>query len=365
MTGSVTDVAGVRVGQVQRTDDGWLTGVTVVLPPPGTVGGVDVRGGGPGTHETDALDPRTLVATVDAVVLTGGSAFGLVTAHGVQRWCAAHGRGFRVGAGEHEVVPIVPAAAVFDLGRGGRFDAHPDEAMGHAAAVAAAAQPEHGPVARGTVGAGTGAAVDGQRAKGGVGTASVRVRLPAAEGAGPDEGAGTEVVVGAIAVVNAAGAPLPLLLPGADGPAGTGAEPPEGSGARDAPRALAAPGAGGGAATDPGRAPLSTTIACVVTDALLDPAETSRTATAAHGGLARALDPVHTLVDGDTVFALATGAVPLPADRPGRVGALVALQAAAAHALEAAVRDGVRSATAVRTAAVDLPVWAPPAGHRV
>ncbi|GIG30408.1 P1 family peptidase [Cellulomonas marina] len=326
--GSITDVPGVRVGQVQRVGDGWLTGVTVVLPPPGTVGGVDVRGGGPGTHETDALDPRTLVATVDAVVLTGGSAYGLVTAHGVQRWCAEQGRGFPVGPRPDEVVPIVPAAAVFDLGRGGRFTAHPDEAMGYAAAVAAGAQPEHGTVARGTVGAGTGAAIAGGRFKGGVGTASVRVTVDGPQGPRP-------VVVGAIAVVNAAGAPRD-----------------DGAGARTAVPAAAAEAGGALAA-----APLNTTIACVVTDAALDPAETSRTATAAHAGLARALNPVHTLVDGDTVVALATGDVPLPAPRPERVGALVALHAAAAHALEAAVRDAVRSATPVRTPAVDLPVW--------
>src|SRR5690349_19135838 len=116
--GQLTDVPGILVGQAQRVGDGRLTGVTVVLPPPGTVGSVDVRGGGPGTHETDALDPTTLVPHVDAVTLTGGSAFGLVTAHGVQRWCEEQGRGFAVTGG---VVPIVPAAAIFDLGRGGDF----------------------------------------------------------------------------------------------------------------------------------------------------------------------------------------------------------------------------------------------------
>ncbi|MDO8107870.1 P1 family peptidase [Isoptericola sp. b441] len=315
--GSITDVPGVRVGQVQRDTDGWLTGVTVVLPPPGTVGGVDVRGGGPGTHETDALDPRTLVATVDAVVLTGGSAYGLVTAHGAQRWCAEHGRGFPVSDRPGEVVPIVPAAAIFDLGRGGVFAHHPTEQMGYDAAAAAGAAPEHGAVARGSVGAGTGAAIAGQQFKGGVGTASIRI----AGGC----------VVGALVVVNAAGAPLPR----------TG-EPPQ-----------AAPWAVAGSETN-------TTLAVVVTDAALDPAETSRTATAAHDGLARALDPVHTLADGDTVFALATGRFELPSDRPARVASLVALQAAAATAVRLAVLDGVAHATPARTDRVDLPVWPHP-----
>lgn len=317
--GGITDVPGVRVGHAQRTGDGWLTGVTVVLPPPGTVAGVDVRGGGPGTHETDALDPRTLVPTADAVVLTGGSAYGLVAAHGVQRWLAERDRGYRVGEGWGEVVPIVPAAAVFDLGRGGRFDAHPTEAMGYEAVDAAVT----GPVPRGSVGAGTGAAIAMQRRKGGVGTASVRLPAPL-----------DRVVVGAVAVVNAAGAPVGAPFP-------------------DAPE---------GAGTTPAVAPLNTTVAVVATSAALDPAETSRTATAAHAGLARALDPVHTLVDGDTVFALATGAVALPggatpAERAARVAALVQVQAAAARALELAVLDGIRSATAVRTPGADLPAW--------
>ncbi|WP_432541491.1 P1 family peptidase [Kineococcus sp. SYSU DK002] len=293
MTGHLTDVTGLEVGHLTRRGGGWLTGVTVVLTPPGTVGGVDVRGGGPGTHETDALDPRTLVPTVDAVVLTGGSAYGLVTAHGVQRFLAERGRGFPVGPGPGEVVPIVPAAAVFDLGRGGVFANHPTEGMGYAAA--AAARP--GPFARGVVGAGTGALLGG-RFKGGVGTAS------APAGA---------AVVAALAVVNAVGLPVPGPVP-------------------------AAP-------VTPG--PLNTTLVVVATDALLDPAETSRTATAAHAGLARALDPVHTLADGDTVFSLATGRVELAAARPERVGQLVELQRVAADVVRAAVLDAVASAETV------------------
>ena len=291
MTGSLTDVAGIEVGHATRRGDGWLTGVTAVLLPPGTVGGVDVRGGGPGTHETDALDPRTLVPTVDAVVLTGGSAYGLVAAHGVQRFCAERGRGFPVGPDPGEVVPIVPAAAVFDLGRGGVFGNHPTEAMGHEAAAAAHA----GPVERGVVGAGTGAVVGG-RWKGGVGSASAR---------------SGGVVVAALAVVNAVGLPVP-------GPAGP---------------------------VEPG--PLNTTLVVVATDAALDPAETSRTATVAHDGLARALNPVHTLADGDTAFAVATGAVALPPERAARVRELVDLQRVAADVVRDAVLDAIAAAEGV------------------
>src|SRR3954468_5455433 len=167
--GSITDVPGIRVGHVQKDTEGWLTGVTVVLPPPGTVGSVDVQGGGPATHETDALDPTTLVSAVDAVVLTGGSAYGLASAAGAQRWCEENGRGFAVPGG---VVPIVPAAAIFDLGRGGDFAARPTPDMGYAATAAAAAQKEGHDVGRGNVGAGTGAVI-GRTYKGGVGTASV------------------------------------------------------------------------------------------------------------------------------------------------------------------------------------------------
>src|SRR5512135_617354 len=127
--GSLTDVPGIAVGHAERVGDGWLSGVTVVVPPPGTIGAVDVRGGGPATHETDALAPSTLVPTVDAVCLTGGSAPGLAAAGGVGRWCEERGRGFAVGPPQDPralVVPIVPAAAIFDLGRGGDPSARPD-----------------------------------------------------------------------------------------------------------------------------------------------------------------------------------------------------------------------------------------------
>ncbi len=314
---------GVRVGQVTRRGDGALTGVTVVVPPPGTVAGVDVRGGGPGTHETDALDPRTLVATADAVVLTGGSAYGLVAAHGAARWCEEQGRGFPVGPLASEVVPIVPAATVFDLGRGGDFTARPTQDDGYRAAVAAAS-PAGTHVERGGVGAGTGALVGGRWA-GGVGTASTAVRVMG------DGGEEKDVVVGALTVVNAHG------LPTTGGPAG---------------------GADAEATASP--APLNTTLVVVATDAALDPGEVSRTATVGHDGLARALDPVHTLADGDTVFALATGAVALPSGRAERVAALVAVQAAAATAVRAAVLDAVDSAQPlVLGDGTPVPAWRP------
>ncbi|WAH96103.1 P1 family peptidase [Arthrobacter sp. MMS18-M83] len=313
MTSKITDVPGIRVGHVQWIGDGWLSGVTVVLPPPGTVGSVDVRGGGPGTHETDALDPTTLVSTVDAVVLTGGSAFGLIAAHGAQRWCEEQGRGFAVPGG---VVPIVPAAAIFDLGRGGDFAARPDETMGYAAAAAAAASSEHADVGRGNVGAGTGAVIGRGAFKGGVGTSSITL----------DNG----VLVGALAVVNALGMPF-------------GTSPHR-----------AAP-----ANTNPGAPPaLNTTLVVVATNAVLDPAECKRTASAAHAGLARALSPSHTLADGDTVFALATGAVGLDrSSDQARQVSLITLQSAAADAVRLAVLDGVASAETTTTAAGTFPSY--------
>jgi L-aminopeptidase/D-esterase-like protein len=287
--------------------------VTVVLPPPGTTGSVDVRGGGPGTHETDALDPTTLTSHVHAVVLTGGSAYGLVAAHGAQRWCEEDGRGFVVTGG---VVPIVPAAAIFDLGRGGNFAARPDEAMGYAAAADAASREDGHDVERGNVGAGTGAAIGRGQFKGGIGTASVTL----------DNG----VVVGAIAVVNALGLPFSASPSWME----------------------AATATSRGEALQPGQTspPLNTTLVVVATSAVLDKAECRRTASAAHAGLARALNPSHTLADGDTVFCLATGEVALDrSSETARQVSLITLQSAAADVARLAILDGVASARAVST----------------
>lgn len=339
--GSVTDVPGVGLGHATRVGDGALTGVTVVLPPPGTVGSVDVRGGGPGTHETDALDPSTLVPTVDAVVLTGGSAFGLAAAAGVQAWLEEQGRGFTVRMPDGAtplVVPIVPAACVFDLGRGGDPTARPDVVLGRSA-VQEAADPA-GPVAahqvRGAVGAGTGALAGFQALKGGAGTAAL---------AGPAHGLPEGVVVGAVAVVNALGSPVDpvtgALLGTAFVPAGlVRPHPPT---ADEAAR-LAPPDPADAAA--PGTA---TTLAVVVTNARLDVAQCRRAATAGHDGIARAVRPAHTLFDGDTVFALATGAVEVG------LADVAAVQAAAADAVLLACLDAVLAADAVRTPTVDVP----------
>ncbi|MCF3137770.1 P1 family peptidase [Paenarthrobacter sp. AR 02] len=332
---AITDVAGVRVGHVQRVGNGWLSGVTVVLPPPGTVGSVDVRGGGPGTHETDALDPTTLVSTVDAVVLTGGSAFGLVSAAGAQRWCEEQGRGFAVPG---TVVPIVPAAAVFDLGRGGDVHARPDADMGYQAAAAAFASGDHADVGRGNVGAGTGAVVARGQYKGGVGTSSIEL----------DGG----VIVGAIAVVNALGSPR--FGPADLQPSARSVVPPlDARGRAPGPQAEDQPAQ----AEQPG---LNTTLVVIATNAVLDVAECKRTASAGHAGLARALDPSHTLADGDTVFALATGAVGLDrSTEQARQVSLITLQSAAAEAVRLAILDGVLAAESVSTPAGDFPAYRP------
>ena len=305
---AITDVPGLRVGHAGRTGEGWLSGVTVVLPPAGTVGSVDVRGGGPGTHETDALDPTTLSRTVDAVVLTGGSAYGLAAALGAQLWCEQNGRGFPVTGG---VVPIVPAAAIFDLGRGGDFAARPDAAMGYAATADAAARPITDYVERGNVGAGTGALIGRGKYKGGVGTASITL----------DDG----VVVGALAVVNSLGLPF--------NPSPEGVEP----GPPPPPPAL------------------NTTLVVVATNAALDKAECKRTASAAHAGLARALNPSHTLADGDTVFCMATGALALDrSSETARQVSLITLQSAAADVVRLAILDGINAAVSVSTPAGDF-----------
>lgn len=296
---------GVLVGHADATGGGWLTGCTVVLPPPGTVGAVAVGGGAPGTRETDALAPGTLVSTVDAVVLSGGSAYGLATADGVMRWCERHGRGFVVSApdapGPVVRVPIVPAAVVFDLGRGGDPSARPDARFGEAACEATSTLgpvPDQAPVPEGQVGAGTGCRVAAGAAPGGVGVAG-------------GAAAGTTHQVAALVVANAAGTPV------GPGSASDGTAP----------------------GTDPatGTGLLNTTLVVVVTDAVLDVATAGRLAQAAHAGLARAVDPSHTVVDGDVVLALATGSGTAPADPREQV----ALEAAGAHAVTRAFARAV------------------------
>ena len=203
---SLTDVRGLRVGHATLDGDGWLTGVTVVLTPPGgATAGVDVRGGAPGTRETDLLDPRNSVQRAHAIMLGGGSAYGLIAAHGVLTRLAALGRGVPVGDAPSHVVPIVPAAILFDLGRGGVFGNHPGAEAGEAAFDAALAPGGGGPVAGGNVGAGTGA-VAGQL-KGGTGSASavLEIPVPAIPASGPAGQPVLTVTVAALAAVNSAG----------------------------------------------------------------------------------------------------------------------------------------------------------------
>ncbi|MGI5528618.1 P1 family peptidase [Streptomyces syringium] len=307
---ALTDVAGLRVGHAQRTEGGALTGTTVVLTEEGgAVAAVDVRGGGPGTRETDALDPRNLVQRVEAVVLTGGSAFGLDAASGVVGWLEDAGRGFRVGPDPAQVVPVVPAAALFDLGRGGDWRTRPDAALGREAVEAAARTETGAPVVQGNVGAGTGAMVGGL--KGGIGTASVV--LPSG------------VTVAALAAVNAVGSTVDPLTGVLYGRFFEGrVEYPAADRHAAAQRALdAARRESAKRSAASVRPPLNTTIAVVATDAVLTRAQAQKLAGTSHDGLARAVRPVHLLTDGDTIFALATGVRPMVGgSAPGQPGGL-------------------------------------------
>ncbi|MFD9500420.1 P1 family peptidase [Streptomyces sp. NPDC060035] len=322
---ALTDVAGIRVGHARVPGEGALSGSTVVLAPEGgAVAAVDVRGGGPGTRETDALDPRNLVQRVDAVVLTGGSAYGLDAASGVMAWLEEQGRGVRVGPDPAQVVPVVPAACLFDLGRGGDWRARPDASTGRAAVEAAAASEPGAAVAEGTVGAGTGA-VAGQL-KGGVGTASVRLA--------------SGVTVAALVVVNAAGSVLDPRTGVLYGEYGAG-EPPvhPAAGIHEAARLRLAE-----LREAKGGRPFNTTIAVVATDSALTRAQAQKLAGTAHDGMARAVRPVHLLTDGDTVFALSTGRLPLPQEP---VAELNDILAAGADALARAIVKAVRAARGV------------------
>ncbi|MFE9766017.1 P1 family peptidase [Streptomyces sp. NPDC005808] len=321
---ALTDVAGLRVGHATRTGDGWLTGTTVVLTPPGgATAAVDVRGGGPGTKETDALDPRNLVQKVEAVVLTGGSAYGLDSASGVMAWLEEQGRGVRVGPDPAHVVPVVPAAAVFDLGRGGDFRARPDASTGRAAVEAADASEPGAPVREGCVGAGTGAVVG--TVKGGIGTASVVL----------DSG----ITVAALVVANAAGSVVQPETGALYGELMQGRTPyPPVEVHEAAQRRLAE------ANSKNGPPPLHTTLAVVATDADITRAQAQKLAGTAHDGIARAVRPVHLLNDGDTVFALATGARPFTDAHPL---ALNDILAAGADLVTRAIVRAVRAAGSV------------------
>jgi L-aminopeptidase/D-esterase-like protein len=293
------------------TDPVGLTGCTVVVPPAGNLAAASVRGGGPGTRETDLLQPQAHVEGVSAVLLTGGSAFGLAAAQGVVDWCERRGLGYaRFG----RPIPIVPAAVLFDLGVGD-WEARPGPAEGEAACLTASTA--EGPM--GNVGAGMGATV-GKTAgpehmtKGGLGWAVVE--------AGP-------VTVGALAAVNAGGDVLDE-----DGTVLAGARVP--GGARTALRELlTAPTTDGEVRPEPVPPGGSTTLAVVATNAILAKAALHRVAVQAHDGMARAIYPVHTSFDGDTVFALSVPGVPAAMD-------LVAFLAE--EALAAAIRAGVRAA---------------------
>ncbi|WP_330183059.1 P1 family peptidase [Nocardia sp. NBC_01503] len=332
---SITDVAGVLVGHHHEIDptatlgSGAATGCTVVRVPGGATASVDVRGGGPGTRETDLLDPGNTVRQVNAVLLTGGSAYGLAAADGVMRWLEEHQEGIPMDpADPGRVVPIVPGAVIFDLPVGA-WNIRPTTDFGFLAAEAAA--PEF---ARGSVGAGAGARAGS--IKGGVGTASVRFT----------DGPAAGITVGALIVANPVGS---VFDPRTGLPWGAGTDGPEHFGLHPAdPERLAAANALPVKGTV-----LNTTIGVIATDAALDPSACRRMATTAHDGLARAIRPAHSPLDGDTLFALATGTAnpaptfPLPPAFPADLLLLDQLCTAAAVCVERAIVDAILSATSL------------------
>lgn len=333
MNGSISDVDGILVGHHQVRRGRSLTGTTVVFAPDGAVAAVDVRGGGPGTREIAALAPGNLVERINAICLTGGSAFGLAAADGVMDELERRGLGVEVPApgGGRAVVPVVPAAVIFDLGRGGDIAARPNAEFGRRALRAARRSG-----ARGAIGAGTGARAGGLQ--GGVGMASTSTELP---------GSDRPATVAALAVVNAVGSVV-------DESSGRPWHPIAGLRRPTAPDRKRLSAALAAARPEP----LNTTIGVVATDVALDRAQAGRLALAAHDGLARAIRPAHALTDGDTVFALATGGRDLAgvanALTAERVIALNLLAAAAAEVFATACTDAVVHASAVG----DAPAYA-------
>lgn len=312
----ITDVPGLKVGQAQ--DLAVRTGVTVILPDERAVAACDVRGGAPGTRETDALAPENLVEAIDAVVLSGGSVYGLAAADGVVTWLGARGRGFGLVAGIPKS-PVVPGAILFDVANGGDKswgEAPPYRDLGRAAVAAADLD-----FALGTAGAGYGVMAGGL--KGGTGSASVVTT--------------DGYTVGAVVGVNSWGSVIapggrtfwaaPFELDGEFGGLG--------------PEGLAAGPDQWGSAKRPTET-RNTTIACVATDAILTPAQVKRLAVMAQDGLARAIRPIHAPFDGDVVFAISTGRKPL-GDQPDYL--IARLGALAADTLARAVARGVYAAT--------------------
>jgi L-aminopeptidase/D-esterase-like protein len=296
--GGITDVPGIRVGHAHNLEA--RTGSTVILcETDGAVAGVDVRGGAPGTRETDLLNPQNLIERVHAILLTGGSVFGLDAACGVVRWLEERGIGFDTGAAR---VPIVPAAVIFDLADGDP-GVRPDYLMGYDACQ----QANSGPVAEGRAGAGAGATVGkimgmAMASPGGVGTASATL---------PDG-----VTIGALVVVNAFGD-----IVDSGGKIVCGARSPRGAWL-NTERLIAA-----GSISARRSVVQNTTLAVVATDARLTKAEAGKVASMAHDGLARSIRPIHTMLDGDTIFALSTGKVPADVTTIGAVAADVVARA--------------------------------------
>ena len=325
--GGLTAVPGIAVGHFELSER--PTGCTVVLAEAGAVGGVDVRGGAPGTRETALLDPVNTVAEVHAIVLAGGSAFGLDTAGGVVRYLAERGVGYPTRAAR---VPIVPAAILYDLSVGGRPEVRPNAEAGYRAAASATT----GPVAEGNVGAGAGATIGkiagmDRAMKSGLGTAAIEV-----------EG----LVVAALVAVNSVGD----TVDPASGEVIAGVRTEDGARLADARRLLRG---GRVAPRGPIRAAAgeNTTIGIVATNARMSKAEITKVAQVAHDGIARAVSPAHTVYDGDALFALATGELGERAE-PLQVGALAAEMVADAivrAALAARGLPGLPAAADLRT----------------
>ncbi len=309
----LTAVAGIKVGHSVMPER--PTGCTVILTEAGAVAAVDVRGGGPATHETDLLDPVATVQHVHGIVFSGGSAFGLAAAGGVMRYLEEHGIGFDVGVAR---VPIVPAASLFDLGVGGRPDVRPAAKCGYQAAKSAS----DGPVAEGNVGAGAGATVGkllgpDRAMKAGLGSAALV--LPSG------------LVVAALAAVNAIG----QVMDPDTGKVMAGVRTPDGAGIFDL-----RPHVRAGAALSAARPGENTTLGVVATNAVLTRVQATKMAQMAHDGLARAIYPAHLPLDGDTVFALATGTHKGEADL-NTIGALAAEALAQAIVRAATLATGI------------------------